>query len=636
MRPTVALLVLLLAFSFAGSDLSGRTPAASAHALLVSAEPPVNASVQEAPRELTLWFSEPLERRFSTATVTDQDGDRLDEGVAFDDGDAHVMRVSIAAAGPGYFVVSWETVSAVDGHRITGSYPVTVLNPDGSAPAVAPPAAVGAQGDEARPGFVVSKFLSLAAGSALAGALLFMLWVSPAFQRESGEVARNAADRRAAIAALVALTVIAIAGGLELIVQASNIGSAVGDVLDTRWGERWLLRNACYAVALAAVLALLLRPELTPRARRVLVWVALLATAGAFVAISSTSHAAAGEGAFWAAATDFVHLFAASVWIGMLAMLGLLFVWARKALDARERHVVLSTGLQRFSLVAVLSLALLIITGTVSAVIEVGRIVDLVESAYGRTLLLKLALLLPLLAVGAYNAYVLRPGYVGAPPAPETALATREQRLTRTIRFEVAIALAVFAVVGVLVQVTPTRAGASQQPAEPFAETRSAEGIAVTLAVDPNLPGINAFDVSLSGIAGAIEQVRLEFFDRSGATSESRLELTELTPQAEYGGQGPFLSTAGAWQVRVNLRQSQGSDLSVPFEVAVGGSAAVRGGAFASPVDWSSLRVALIALAVGVAVTVMLVSLRSNTRKGGHVGQVLRRPTVPKDSRDGP
>src|SRR3972149_3693410 len=46
--------------------------------------PPVTAQLREPPTELTLYFSEPLERKLSGARVVDQNGERVDEGVEFD------------------------------------------------------------------------------------------------------------------------------------------------------------------------------------------------------------------------------------------------------------------------------------------------------------------------------------------------------------------------------------------------------------------------------------------------------------------------------------------------------------------------------------------------------------------------
>ncbi len=84
------------------------------------------------------------------------------------------------------------------------------------------------------------------------------------------------------------------------------------------------------------------------------------------------SHGAAGRGSFWATTFDFVHLVAASVWIGMLLQVGLLVRWARKNLPQNHQPGIIATALRRFSLVAVISIALLLFTGVVNSAIELG------------------------------------------------------------------------------------------------------------------------------------------------------------------------------------------------------------------------------------------------------------------------
>ena len=114
-----AILVVLIAGAV---SLTGDRSQVVAHALLVSADPPVNAQLRQPPTVLSLSFSEPLERRFSGVRVVDQDGVRVDEGVEFDDNDDALLRVHLKPLSAGFVTVSWETVSVVDGHRISGSY----------------------------------------------------------------------------------------------------------------------------------------------------------------------------------------------------------------------------------------------------------------------------------------------------------------------------------------------------------------------------------------------------------------------------------------------------------------------------------------------------------------------------------
>ena len=50
------------------------------HAALVKSVPARRAQIFKAPAQIQLWFNEKLEARFSSLTVTDSSGKRVDQG----------------------------------------------------------------------------------------------------------------------------------------------------------------------------------------------------------------------------------------------------------------------------------------------------------------------------------------------------------------------------------------------------------------------------------------------------------------------------------------------------------------------------------------------------------------------------
>ena len=92
---------------------------AAAHALLDHAEPRVGNAVATAPREVTLWFTQKLEPAFSSVTVTDAAGQRVDTGKARVSGDT--MAVSLRQIGAGTYRVNWRVLS-VDAHSTNGNF----------------------------------------------------------------------------------------------------------------------------------------------------------------------------------------------------------------------------------------------------------------------------------------------------------------------------------------------------------------------------------------------------------------------------------------------------------------------------------------------------------------------------------
>jgi methionine-rich copper-binding protein CopC len=91
----------------------------SAHAMLDHAEPRVGNKVAAMPHQLTLWFTQKLEPAFSSVTVTNANGERVDSGKPRVSGNQ--MSVSLRPGGSGTYHVNWKVLS-VDTHTTDGSF----------------------------------------------------------------------------------------------------------------------------------------------------------------------------------------------------------------------------------------------------------------------------------------------------------------------------------------------------------------------------------------------------------------------------------------------------------------------------------------------------------------------------------
>ena len=93
--------------------------AAKAHAFLDHAEPRVGNKVASPPHAVTLWFTQKLEPAFSSVTVTNAAGQRVDVGKPRVSGNQ--MSVSLRGGGTGTYHVSWHVLS-VDTHKTEGNF----------------------------------------------------------------------------------------------------------------------------------------------------------------------------------------------------------------------------------------------------------------------------------------------------------------------------------------------------------------------------------------------------------------------------------------------------------------------------------------------------------------------------------
>ena len=98
----------------------------SAHAYLVKSAPARRAVLFTSPTRIQLWFNERLEPRFSSLSVVDANGKRVDLGnaqVVVED--PKQLTVGITTLTPGVYSVKFRVLS-VDGHVVENSFPFTI------------------------------------------------------------------------------------------------------------------------------------------------------------------------------------------------------------------------------------------------------------------------------------------------------------------------------------------------------------------------------------------------------------------------------------------------------------------------------------------------------------------------------
>jgi hypothetical protein len=133
----------------------------------------------------------------------------------------------------------------------------------------------------------------------------------------------------------------------------------------------------------------------------------------------------------------------AAAWMGgILAFPTLLLGSLRKA-QAETRSELLDRSIPRFSRVATLAVAVLAVTGFYAGLQHVPDLTALLETNYGRALILKIFLVLMMLAIGAVN----------------LVDRNRNDSFDTMVGFELAFAAAVFVATGFLTTLTPADAG---------------------------------------------------------------------------------------------------------------------------------------------------------------------------------
>jgi copper transport protein len=480
---------------------------ASAHADLVRSDPPDGSVLAQAPSVARLWFSEEISPEFSSARVVDRAGAAVTGSHVQAGGDPRQLTVALPDLGKGTYGLVWRVLAEDDGHRTGGVVVFTVGGAAAAPGTIAAAAGAGVAGTAATPVGVLLRWLGLSALAGLAGCLAV---AGPVLGRaraasvpEAVAAGTRLARRRllavaagcAAAAAIVGVITLAVEGHRAGAGGDRTLGQAVSGLLTgTRWGHLWLAREAAL-IALAAVIPGIRSRLGEPPTRRSAVRpagaAALVLTVACVEGLGS--HSAALESARAAAVAAYsLHVLAALLWLGALPALALILVPRVAGLPPRE---VVRACRGPLSALLVISVTVLVITGLYGAGRQVPEPGQLLSTAYGRTLLLKTALLAAVGGLGLANSALLhglrlrRPGHLVR--APGGAAPSR-----RLIIAEASVGAVLLAAAGLLAETAPPHTAAPAVPAaKPRAYDTTVGDLVVSVSATPSRPGVNGFTV---------------------------------------------------------------------------------------------------------------------------------------------
>lgn len=306
-------------------------------------------------------------------------------------------------------------------------------------------------------GLVLARAAHIGATVSLSGVVFFETAIfEPAMRRSARpalEPRLQGVRRQIGVAFWASLVIALIAGGAWFLAVAGQISdrppfdifadeTARNILTQTQFGQDWAAR------LVFLILIAVMRPIRTSRAGTP--WrgnLECVVAAGLLGTLALVGHAGATQGVRGTVhlAADILHLLAAGAWVGGLVPLALLFRAVRRDGD-EEVQSFISVATRRFSMLGVFAVAALAGSGLVNAWMLVGSPGALVETDYGRLLLLKLAIFLAMIAIAFFNRLGLSPRL----PDPG-AIATLE----RNSLIEAGLGACVIGIVGALGTLPP-------------------------------------------------------------------------------------------------------------------------------------------------------------------------------------
>jgi copper transport protein len=587
------------------------------HAQYDHSNPPANARLPSGhpPTRVQVWFTEQVDPNFSKLTIFNQQRHEVDLGDShMAPNDPYSLIISLHPSLPdGAYTVVFHTVSAEDGHQVTSGFSFVVGG--GSLPTDTSALLRHIQTNDTNLNVwsVTIRWFNYLGLAGLVGSLTFLLlvWRPSAIQLKIClgvplDEANAQIELRTLWFSFGCLLVLFLGWASFLIYQASTASasafwhifgnSAMTTVLlHSRFGVLWLVRLAL--LMLACILWFLLyRNKAAKDSSSILLWLILFAGVGMMSTNALDSHAAANRAAWFLVPADLLHLVSTGFWVGGLFSFVLVLPVALRALvpGTGDRTRVFAVLIPRFTVVAMLSVALLAMTGLMQALVQLnmlnaflsgneGQVLSaFLGSSYGQALTLKSGLFAVLIGFGAFNAFRISPlmqRFADRTSDEDGAGSFAAGRLQRTFRHavktEVLIALCLLLVVGGLTSLSPPAPPSAPAANGPLIRQGQMADLTYHLAINPGKVGSNTFEVALTEKNGQPVQhadaVVAYFIMEDMDMGTEVLDFTPLkkTP-SYYGATASILSMSGHWKIELIVRRNGFDDAKTMIQCMVG------------------------------------------------------------------
>jgi copper transport protein len=546
---------------------------AFAHAALLRTSPQASVTVNHPPRQVAMTFSEAVEPRFATVSVTDPQANQETGGrPARSEANPDTLVTPLKSKLPqGWYLVYWRVISA-DGHPVKGAFTFAVGPNPGPAPQFVIPSL---SESAATPGLLIARWIAYLSAMCAIGLLILRTLVTRDVPRRVPGASLRSISTAFGISILVALVATPVYDVMSTAKFAQRSVFDLGGVvplLDASHFGRSLLDFELVLALLAIAGGIAIWLDSPERRERTVA--ALLALMGALAAAASAllipglaGHAAQTDPRWLSLALDWIHLLAGSFWIG--GLVGLLVLgWRLGELKVQA----LTVCVPRFSRLAFVSVIVLVASGIGSALQHFPTLGSLWDTSYGKSLILKLIFLAGTIAIAAVNFTRTAPRFVRAASGVTGAGTSAAGLLRILVSGEVLLVAGAFFGAALLTSLAPppkALAGLGSVNAHVSKSgdaTVKKNGYELNFHFSPNraaVPNTFAVKITKNGkpVRGADVTAKFTMLDME--MQQQAYNLREGRPGAYVRANTPALVMVGRWGVGFDIRAPGATPLDV-------------------------------------------------------------------------
>lgn len=570
-------------------------PSAHAHAIITKSDPIPGQSISAAPSKVDVYFSDPVDIRYSEIKVLDSDGQQIEKNDQhYTTSDQTGLSVSLPSdLKNGIYTISTKVLDQTDGHVTENAFVFGI----GQEVPKSASSNTSSNYQEVSIPEAITRFPALVGQVLVAGVASATLWLwGPVSQiprlKETTLQTRTKIDSAMAKMAVIGSIIVVSSGFAMILVQAYSINAGIADAISTKFGSMWILRMVTSSALLGVSFVLYQKTRKTPSIISKSHTILLLGLSFLVLLTTSLISHGAATGQIAPLLLDFCHNVFASLWIGGIIYIAFVVMPEIKRSDQNLGINIISILIPRFSILVISVLGAVVITGPFLLYVLESNLALTLASFYGKVLIIKLLLACTMIVFGAYH-QSLQKRLVRTNPSPSTENPTITStqdtghvlsRFDKTIKIETLIGLALVATVAVLVD--------SGLPSGEFQnQLQSVQYDVFGLAVNnnPTTPGLvqTGFIENESRIVSSISPFTtgdndfvVSFLDSSKNQIDmesAQVKLTQtdnnigpITIDANKTGTGTFTAKTdfgfpGHWTLRVEGVQNKQNSLNLVY-----------------------------------------------------------------------
>ena len=547
--------------------LSVSVPLAWGHPFTEKTIPNLSSNAPAGTTEVIVVFSQAVDIDFSEIKVFDNNGEQVDNrDTRYHEGEESLI-VTTPPLQDGIYTASTKVLSKIDGHLVPGTFLFAVGD------VIVDPSILESKGPEEIvyvPG-AAAKFPGLVGQTIVLGAAVasLMVWGTQNKRTIMGKL--EAVERihhgRFMLTTGVGLVLVLVSDVLIIVVQSVKLDASPFTVLGTGFGAIWIARMIMTVVLLGIWFAMNKKTTLSGRAH-----VPILAASLALIATTSMVGHGSSLGGMAGLALDYVHNLVAAVWIGGIFYLVFTLLPALSGLADREKEHMSLAMVPRFSMLFVVSVGVVIVTGPVLMWLIESDVGLITESVFGQLVMLKIALAGIMVGMGGYVQFRVQ---AKAERNIRSGGITVHKKIKRMLKTDIVLGFAILGIVALLTNGT-LPAGEIQkteasQTVYGYGAVEFTENARFEVEMFPFSSGTNTLSIRTAGLDGS------PLYDLDGIkvkVSNPSRNIFPIEVPMEQAGESEFqgemtLGFSGEWLMEITAQRTESASESIILDLSV-------------------------------------------------------------------